>query len=110
VVVEDQGESLRAPRAAISCHSMSGSSPLSVGIGGFVATEDRAVAARIRSLRSHAMTSGSWDRHRGHAESYDVIDIGFNYRLDEPRAALALSRLARAQLSSPGAGSPKPVT
>ncbi len=27
--------------------------------------------------------------------SYDVVDIGFNFRLDEPRAALGLSRLAR---------------
>ena len=49
----------------------------------------------MRSLRSHAMTSATWDRHRGHAESYDVLDVGFNYRLDEPRAALALSRLPR---------------
>ena len=41
------------------------------------------------------MTSGTWDRHRGHEDSYDVVDIGFNFRLDEPRAALGLSRLAR---------------
>jgi dTDP-4-amino-4,6-dideoxygalactose transaminase len=53
------------------------------------------VAALARSLRSHAMTSGTWDRHRGHAAEYDVVDVGFNYRLDEPRAALLLSRLDR---------------
>ena len=41
------------------------------------------------------MTSGTWDRHRGHEESYDVVDVGYNYRLDEPRAALGLSRLGR---------------
>ncbi len=52
-------------------------------------------AARVRLLRSHAMTSSTWDRHRGHDPAYDVVDIGFNYRLDEPRAALGLSRLAR---------------
>jgi dTDP-4-amino-4,6-dideoxygalactose transaminase len=40
------------------------------------------------------MTSGTWDRHRGHEDSYDVVDVGFNFRLDEPRAALGLSRLA----------------
>lgn len=68
---------------------------LSVGEGGLLATNDDEVAARARSLRSHAMTSGTWSRHRGHADSYDVVDIGFNYRMDEPRAALALSRLAR---------------
>jgi dTDP-4-amino-4,6-dideoxygalactose transaminase len=41
------------------------------------------------------MTSVTWDRHRGHANTYDIVDIGFNYRLDEPRAALGLSRLGR---------------
>jgi dTDP-4-amino-4,6-dideoxygalactose transaminase len=68
---------------------------LSVGEGGLLATDDDEVAQRVRSLRSHAMTSGTWDRHRGHAATYDVVDIGFNYRMDEPRAALALSRLRR---------------
>ena len=51
-------------------------------------TDDAELAARVRSLRSHAMTSVTWDRHRGHADSYDIVDIGFNFRLDEPRAAL----------------------
>ena len=41
------------------------------------------------------MTSVTWDRHRGHADTYDVVDIGFNFRLDEPRAAIALSQLER---------------
>ena len=43
------------------------------------------------------MTSGTWDRHRGHEDSYDVVDIGFNFRLDEPRAALGLSRLPKVE-------------
>lgn len=68
---------------------------LCVGEGGMVATADEAMAARVRLLRSHAMTSTTWDRHRGHDPAYDVVDVGFNYRLDEPRAALGLSRIAR---------------
>ena len=39
------------------------------------------------------MTSGTWDRHRGHSAGYDVLGLGFNYRMDEPRAALLLARL-----------------
>ena len=66
---------------------------LSCGEGGLLATDDDGVAEYARSRRSHAMTSGTWDRHRGHALGYDVIDLGFNYRIDEPRAALLLSRL-----------------
>lgn len=68
---------------------------LCVGEGGMVATADEEMAARVRLLRSHAMTSTTWDRHRGHDPAYDVVDVGFNYRLDEPRAALGLSRIAR---------------
>jgi dTDP-4-amino-4,6-dideoxygalactose transaminase len=68
---------------------------LSVGEGGLLATDDDDVAELARSLRSHAMSSGTWARHRGETTGYDVTGLGFNYRLDEPRATLALSRLPR---------------
>lgn len=68
---------------------------LSCGEGGLLATDDDAVAATVRSLRSHGLTSGTWDRHRGHANSYDVVGLGFNYRIDEMRSALLTSRLPR---------------
>jgi dTDP-4-amino-4,6-dideoxygalactose transaminase len=67
---------------------------LSCGEGGLLATDDDEVAARVRSLRSHAMTTGTWDRHRGHAPGYDVTGVGYNYRMDEPRAALLTARLS----------------
>jgi dTDP-4-amino-4,6-dideoxygalactose transaminase len=66
---------------------------LSCGEGGLLATEEERVAELARSRRSHAMTSGTWDRHRGHAMGYDVVGVGYNYRLDEPRAALLSARL-----------------
>ncbi len=68
---------------------------LAAGEGGLLATDDPEVAQFARSRRSHAMTRGSWDRHRGAAEDYDVRALGFNYRIDEPRATLLLSRLRR---------------
>jgi dTDP-4-amino-4,6-dideoxygalactose transaminase len=77
------------------CFSFFSNKVLSVGEGGLLATDDDGVAERVRSLRSHGMTSGTWDRHRGHAETYDIVDLGFNYRMDEPRAALLLSRMRR---------------
>jgi dTDP-4-amino-4,6-dideoxygalactose transaminase len=79
----------------LGCFSFFSKKQLCVGEGGAVTTADDSLAARVRSLRSHAMTSGTWDRHRGHEDSYDVVDIGFNYRIDEARAALGLSRLGR---------------
>jgi len=77
------------------CFSFADGRQLPVGEGGMVTTADDDVAARVRLLRAHAMTSGTWDRHRGHSDSYDVVAVGFNFRLDEPRAALGASRLRR---------------
>jgi dTDP-4-amino-4,6-dideoxygalactose transaminase len=68
---------------------------LPIGEGGLIVTEDDGFAERVRLLRSHGMTSLTWDRHRGHASTYDVVALGFNYRIDEPRAALAIARLER---------------
>lgn len=60
-----------------------------------VVTDDDELAARVRLLRSHGMTSLTWDRHRGHARTYDVVLHGLNYRLDELHAALGLVELRR---------------
>ena len=68
---------------------------LAVGEGGAVVTDDDELAERMRLLRSHGMTTLTWDRHRGHAAGYDVVARGFNYRIDEPRAALVTARLRR---------------
>ncbi len=68
---------------------------LSVGEGGLLCTDDDDVAAQVRSQRSHCMTSGTWDRHSGRTDTYDVVGLGYNYRLDEPRSALLLSRMGR---------------
>jgi dTDP-4-amino-4,6-dideoxygalactose transaminase len=68
---------------------------LPVGEGGMVVTDDDQIASQVRLQRSHGMTSLTWDRHRGHASGYDVVELGFNYRIDEPRAALATARLER---------------
>jgi dTDP-4-amino-4,6-dideoxygalactose transaminase len=79
----------------VGCFSFFSNKNLPVGEGGMVVTDDDAVAERIRLLRSHGMTTLTWDRHRGHAHSYDVVAQGFNYRLDEVRAAIGLVQLGR---------------
>jgi dTDP-4-amino-4,6-dideoxygalactose transaminase len=68
---------------------------LAVGEGGVVATDDDEVADFARSRRSHAMTAGTWEKHSRQSDQYDVVGLGYNYRIDEPRSALLLSRLAK---------------
>jgi dTDP-4-amino-4,6-dideoxygalactose transaminase len=77
------------------CFSFFSNKVFSCGEGGLVSTDDDDFAAFVRSRRSHAMTSGTWDRHNKRTDTYDVVALGFNYRIDEPRAALLLSRLER---------------
>jgi dTDP-4-amino-4,6-dideoxygalactose transaminase len=79
----------------VGCFSFFSNKNLPIGEGGMVVTDDDSLAERIRLLRSHGMTTLTWDRHRGHAYSYDVVAQGFNYRLDEFRAALGLVQLRR---------------
>jgi dTDP-4-amino-4,6-dideoxygalactose transaminase len=78
-----------------SAYSFFSNKNLAVGEGGMLVTVDDGLAEKVGLLRSHGMTTLTWDRHRGHASGYDVVALGFNYRLDEPRAALGQRRLAR---------------
>jgi dTDP-4-amino-4,6-dideoxygalactose transaminase len=77
------------------CFSFFPNKNMTTGEGGMSIFRDEQQAARARLLRSHGMTTLTWDRHRGHASSYDVVEVGFNYRLDELRAALGLAQLSR---------------
>ncbi len=79
----------------LGCFSFFSNKNLATGEGGMVVTRDPRLADRLRLLRSHGMTTLTLDRHRGHASSYDVVELGFNYRIDELRAALGLSQLQR---------------
>lgn len=63
--------------------------------GGMILTRDEELAARLRRLRGHAMSAPTLSRARGHAFSYDVDELGFNYRMDDIRAALGLVQLGR---------------
>ena len=77
----------------VGCYSFFSNKNMTTGEGGMLVTTDAAVAEKLRLLRSHGMTTLTWDRHRGHAFSYDVVAPGYNYRIDEMRAALGCVQL-----------------
>ncbi|MSQ81764.1 MAG: DegT/DnrJ/EryC1/StrS family aminotransferase [Myxococcales bacterium] len=79
----------------IGCFSFFSNKNMTTGEGGMVTTRNPQLADKLRLLRSHGMTTLTLDRHRGHAYSYDVVELGNNYRMDELRAALGTSQLSR---------------
>ena len=79
----------------IGCFSFFSNKNMTTGEGGMLVTDDDQLAERLRLLRSHGMTSLTLDRHKGHAWSYDVVDLGYNYRIDEMRSALGLVQLEK---------------
>jgi dTDP-4-amino-4,6-dideoxygalactose transaminase len=78
-----------------ACFSFFANKNIACGEGGMIVSRRPELAQRIRLLRSHGMTSLSFDRARGHASDYDVIARGFNYRLDDIHAALAIAQLKK---------------
>jgi dTDP-4-amino-4,6-dideoxygalactose transaminase len=96
-VIEDAAHAPGAARAELGpcggwglagCFSFFANKNLPLGEGGMLTTHDPEVAALARSLRSHGMTSTTWDRAGGAHADYDVPHAGWNMRLDEPRAAM----------------------
>lgn len=79
----------------ISCFSFFSNKNLVTGEGGMATSDDERLVARMRLLRAHGMTATSWDRERGHASGYDVIERGYNYRPSELEAALGLVQLGK---------------
>ncbi len=77
------------------CFSFFSNKNLATGEGGMLITDRDDIAEKVRVLRSHGMTTLTWDRHQGHAYSYDVVALGNNYRIDEIRSALGLVQLGK---------------
>lgn len=79
----------------IGCFSFFSNKNMTTGEGGMLTTDNDELYEKLRVFRSHGMTTLTWDRHKGHAFSYDVVELGYNYRIDEIRAALGLEQLKK---------------
>lgn len=77
------------------CFSFFSNKNISTGEGGMLVTNDKALYEQAKLLRSHGMTSLSYERSKGHATSYDVVALGYNYRMDDIRAAIGCVQLAK---------------
>jgi dTDP-4-amino-4,6-dideoxygalactose transaminase len=79
----------------VGCFSFFSNKNLSIGEGGMFVTRDQELDRKGKLLRSYGMTALTLDRHKGRAISYDVVQPGLNYRMDEIRATLGLVQLEK---------------
>lgn len=67
---------------------------MATGEGGMLLTQNEDYDKRARLLRAHGMTATAYDREQG-KEFYDVVDWGYNYRMDDIRSAIGLAQVAK---------------
>ena len=75
--------------------SFYGNKNMTTGEGGAIIAHSRTLRETIRQARSHGMTSGTRQRLDSRSPDYDVTMLGFNFRMDELRAALGLVQLKK---------------
>lgn len=77
----------------IGCFSFFSNKNISTGEGGMIVTNNEMLYTSIKLKRSHGMTTMSYQRASGHSTAYDVVELGYNYRMDDMRAAIGLVQL-----------------
>lgn len=70
---------------------------ITTGEGGAITTSDHAFAEKLRLLRSHGITRDPlhFKNHAHGAWYYEMLDLGFHYRLTDIQAALGTSQLQK---------------
>jgi len=63
---------------------------IAIGEGGMVVTSNKDLYRKLKLMRSHGMTTLSYERFKGHANRYDIQSLGYNYRMDDIRASIGI--------------------
>lgn len=79
----------------VGCFSFFSNKNISTGEGGMLVTNHEEMARKARVLRSHGMTTMSYQRASGHATAYDIVALGYNFRMDDIRASIAIEQLKK---------------
>ena len=81
--------------ADISAFSFHPVKPITTGEGGAITTQDAELARRARLFRNHGITTDYRQRGQQGTWFYEMVDLGYNYRLSDIQCALGLSQLKR---------------
>lgn len=99
MLIEDAAHSPGLPDVGTygeaAAFSFYGNKNMTTAEGGAIIANSSALRASIRQARAHGMTSGTRQRLTARRPDYDVTVLGFNYRMDELRAALGLAQLKK---------------
>ncbi|MGA2979188.1 MAG: UDP-4-amino-4,6-dideoxy-N-acetyl-beta-L-altrosamine transaminase [Terriglobales bacterium] len=68
---------------------------LTTGEGGMVATNDARLAETLRRFRNHGISSEARERQEAGQWFYEMVLLGFNYRLTDIACALGISQLTK---------------
>jgi len=78
------------------CFSFYPTKNITTAEGGMVTTNSKEIAEKVRQLRSHGMTKSLKSRYSSeYPWVFDIVEPGYNYRLDEIRSALGITQLKR---------------
>ena len=70
---------------------------ITTGEGGAIVTDNAHLAERMRRFRNHGIDNDFHRRHNVGTWFYEVVDLGFNYRITDFQCALGLSQLSKAE-------------
>jgi len=79
----------------IGCFSFYSNKIITCAEGGMLVTKNSAYNIRAKRLRSNGMNVLSYDRVKRHATDYDIVELGYNYRMDDIRAGILLAQLKK---------------
>lgn len=68
---------------------------ITTGEGGMITTNDPDLASRMRVFRNHGITSDHRQREQRGSWSYEMVDLGYNYRITDFQCAIGLSQLEK---------------
>jgi len=68
---------------------------ITTGEGGMVTTNDASFAQRMRRFRNHGITTDHRERHSQGEWFYEMVDLGYNYRITDFQCALGASQLLK---------------
>jgi perosamine synthetase len=81
--------------ADLSVFSFHPVKPITCAEGGMVTTADAALAKALRRFRNHGIDTDFRQREAAGTWEYDMLELGFNYRLSDLQCALGISQLSR---------------